>query len=116
MLDTNDFEELRALRFQALADPTRLRIIATLGRDPLCVCKIQAALGPIAPNLLSYHLGILRGAGLVSARRRGRWLDYTLEYGALRDLRASLPDAAGDAGTPTPPTVGEEPRSRDCCG
>jgi ArsR family transcriptional regulator, arsenate/arsenite/antimonite-responsive transcriptional repressor len=46
----------------------------------------------IAPNLLSYHLRILREAGLVIAIKRGRWVDYELTPDALDRLHAALPD------------------------
>jgi ArsR family transcriptional regulator, arsenate/arsenite/antimonite-responsive transcriptional repressor len=46
----------------------------------------------IAPNLLSYHLRILREAGLVIAIKRGRWVDYELTPDALERLHAALPD------------------------
>ncbi len=103
MIDTKEFELTRAHQFQALADPVRLEIVATLDGHPRCVCEIQAAVGPIAANLLSYHLGILRGAGLVQSKRRGRWLDYSLDLDAFANLRASLPQpVAGGAGGSAP--------------
>lgn len=46
----------------------------------------------VAPNLLSYHLKVLREAGLVEASRRGRWVDYRLAGGALEALRAAIPE------------------------
>jgi|GEM_PF-2293536 len=91
MFDTKELALTRAAQFQALADPVRLQIVAVLGTQPRCVCEIQSAVGPIAANLLSYHLGILRGAGLVTAQRRGRWIDYSLKADAFSALRASLP-------------------------
>ncbi len=75
----------------------RLQIVAVLQRGPRCVCEIQSVVGSIAANLLSYHLSALRNAGLVSAQRRGRWMDYQLEYAAFEDLRASLPRLAPTA-------------------
>ena len=45
----------------------------------------------MAPNLLSYHLRVLREAGLVDAARRGRWVDYRLSETALRRLRSAIP-------------------------
>ena len=102
MLDAKLLEATRAAQFQALADPVRLQIVAALARRPHCVCEIQSAIGPIAANLLSYHLAILRGAGLVSAQRRGRWLDYRLELAALSALRDSLP---GGVATQDPATA-----------
>jgi ArsR family transcriptional regulator len=46
---------------------------------------------PIAANLLSYHLKVLRGAGLVTTSRRGRWVDYALADDAFERLVAALP-------------------------
>jgi len=55
-----------------------------------CVCDLQAEVA-VAPNLLSYHLRVLREAGLVTSARRGRWIDYRLAHGALERLDAALP-------------------------
>lgn len=97
MIDTKNLELIRAAQFQALADPVRIQIVAVLHKGPRCVCEIHSAIGPIAANLLSYHLGILRNAGLVTAQRRGRWLDYRLEYAVFEEMRADLPHFARDA-------------------
>ena len=67
--------ETAVQRYAALADPTRLRILATLSATSRCVCDVQAAV-PVAPNLLSYHLRVLREAGLIVGVRRGRWVNY----------------------------------------
>ena len=93
MIDTINAEALAvsAAQFRALGDPARLRVLQLLQSGPLCVCKIQAALGEIAPNLLSYHLGILRSADLVLVQRRGRWLDYRLNESVLKALRDHVP-------------------------
>lgn len=82
--------ESRAGTFGALSDPIRLSILDRLGRDQCCVCELQGALD-IAPNLLSYHLRILREAGLVEATRRGRWVDYRLADDAVAMVTAALP-------------------------
>src|SRR5665811_1000129 len=58
-----------------------------------CVCKLQEQV-PIAGNLLSYHLKVLREAGLVTSSRRGRWIDYTLADDAAERMRAALPGAS----------------------
>jgi ArsR family transcriptional regulator len=73
-----------------LSDPIRLSILDRLGRDQCCVCELQGALD-IAPNLLSYHLRILREAGLVEATRRGRWVDYRLADDGVAMVTAALP-------------------------
>lgn len=56
------------------------------------MCDLQAQT-PIAANLLSYHLKVLREAGLVTTSRRGRWIDYALADEVLDRLRAALPGA-----------------------
>ena len=103
-----------AAQFQALADPVRLQIVTVLQGGSRCVCEIQSAIGPIAGNLLSYHLGILRNAGLVSAQRRGRWLDYRLEYAAFAELCAGLPQRApaGESDSDVARKIREQPSDK----
>jgi len=85
--------------FAALADPIRLDIVKRLAAcDQRCVCDLLSDSG-VAPNLLSYHLGVLRKAGLIKAKRRGRWMDYRLVAEALERLAGSLPASAGKDGT-----------------
>lgn len=79
-----------AQRFKAMSDPTRLAILALLEPGTRCVCEIQPRLG-IAPNLLSHHLKMLREAGLVSAQKNGRRIEYSLEPSALLQLHAAIP-------------------------
>lgn len=83
--------ESRAALFSALSDPIRLRILDSLSAEQECVCEIQARIPDIAPNLLSYHLRVLREAGLVESSRRGRWIDYRLVHDADQTLEAALP-------------------------
>ncbi len=75
----------------AVGDPTRLGILRQLAdQGATCVCNL--AVDPsIAPNLLSYHLKVLREAGLVETARRGRWIDYALAGDALDRLHSALP-------------------------
>jgi ArsR family transcriptional regulator len=75
---------------QAVADPVRWLVLATLAGAPRCVCRLQEEV-PIAGNLLSYHLRVLREAGLVTTSRRGRWVDYALADDAWERMRAALP-------------------------
>jgi len=63
--------------FKALADETRLRILALLSHGELCVCHLHEALGISQPNV-SRHLAILRAAGIVEDRREGKWIHYRL--------------------------------------
>jgi len=83
--------EATAAGFAALADPIRLDVLARLddGAEH-CVCELLRGTG-LAGNLLSYHLGVLRRAGLIAARRRGRWVDYRSIPEALDGLRRAIP-------------------------
>jgi ArsR family transcriptional regulator len=63
--------------FKALADGTRLRVLKLLGRGELCVCEIAAALDLEQPRL-SFHLRILKEAGIILDRRQERWIVYRL--------------------------------------
>jgi len=58
-----------------LSDPTRLRLLARLGRDEVCVCDLQAEVGRDQPTV-SRHLAMLRKYGLVTCRKEGRWSHY----------------------------------------
>lgn len=80
----------------AVADPIRLQLLHMLVGQTRCVCDLQPE-PPIPGNLLSYHLKVLRGAGLIEGTRRGRWIDYSLAEGALERLHAALPDPASVA-------------------
>lgn len=61
----------------ALSDTSRLRIISALNGGELCVCQITELLG-LAPSTVSKHLSLLRGNGLISSRKDGRWMYYRL--------------------------------------
>ena len=61
--------------FKALGDKTRLRILALLGNNEVCVCHIHDSLGLPQPTV-SRHLGYLRKSGLVAVRRDGVWMHY----------------------------------------
>ena len=73
----------RAARwFHALSDPTRLQIVEMLSHGERCVCELQTSLDA-AQSRLSFHLRVLKDAGLVSDSREGRWCYYTLNGEAL---------------------------------
>lgn len=65
------------LFFRALADRTRLRLINLMGRSEVCVCYFVEILGATQP-LISRHLAYLRRAGIVAARRDGKWMHYRI--------------------------------------
>ncbi len=77
--------------FQALSDPTRLQILGLLRGGERCVCELTGVLDA-AQSRLSFHLKVLKDAGLVSDRREGRWIYYTIRSGVLDDLRGALDD------------------------
>ncbi len=75
--------------FGALAEPLRLSILRELRQRPLCVCELEPELGA-AQSLLSYHLKVLRDAGLIEAARLGRRTEYRIRPAALRRLAAAI--------------------------
>ena len=95
----------RAVRlFHALSDQTRLDILERLRRGDRCVCELTDALDA-AQSRLSFHLRVLKDAGLVTDRREGRWMYYTVNAEAL----AEVADLAQTLATPLPP------RADGCC-
>ena len=85
-----------ALLFKALADDTRLRLINLMGEDEVCVCFFVEVLKINQPKI-SRHLAYLRRAGVVSARREGKWIHYGLvdppnrhAANIFREVRAGL--------------------------
>jgi ArsR family transcriptional regulator len=62
---------------QAMVDPTRVRIIAALRRGELCVCELVDAL-EISQSTLSGHLQVLRRTRMVTIKKEGRWIYYSL--------------------------------------
>jgi ArsR family transcriptional regulator, arsenate/arsenite/antimonite-responsive transcriptional repressor len=63
--------------FRALADRTRLRLVNLMAGGEICVCFLVEALGISQPKV-SRHLAYLRRAGVVAARRDGKWMHYRL--------------------------------------
>lgn len=101
--------------FDAVADATRRRILALLvNQGELCVCELTAAVDDIQPKI-SRHLGVLKDAGVVVARREGTWIFYrlahslpgwagalleTLPAGAVPELKADLKRLRAMTGRP----------------
>jgi ArsR family transcriptional regulator len=92
VLDRSPVEREEAVALLAVAaDPVRWRLLAELaGAGTRCVCDLQPV-GGVAPNVLSYHLKVLRQAGLVTSAKRGRWVDYTIADDAHTRIAAALP-------------------------
>ena len=74
---------------KALADETRLSIIGLLAcaKGGLCVCEVEAHVGHLSQPTISHHLKLLRDAGLVTSERRGTWVYYAIDKGAVSRLR-----------------------------
>jgi ArsR family transcriptional regulator len=70
--------------FHALSDPTRLGIVMRLTGGERCVCELTDALDA-AQSRLSFHLRVLKDAGLISDRRDGRWVHYSLNRDAIEE-------------------------------
>jgi DNA-binding transcriptional ArsR family regulator len=86
-----------------LSDPTRLKLLARIGREEVCVCDLQAFVERDQPTV-SRHLAMLRKCGLVERRKEGRWCHYR---------RTALPPALArlvDLATPSP-----RGKRRSCC-
>jgi len=73
------------LAAKALADPTRVRVLAALHEGELCVCELCDALD-ITQSTLSTHLQVIREADLVQTRKEGKWVYYALKPEAKRLL------------------------------
>jgi ArsR family transcriptional regulator len=92
--------------FHALSDETRLRIVGRLLSGEQCVCNLTDALDA-GQSRLSFHLKTLKDAGLVTDRRDGRWIHYSLNHDALSRIGALLGTLAEKAETVC---------GRKCCG
>lgn len=93
-----DVHRLRALRFVAEGGPA-----GPDGDEAVCACHVQDHLGLSQPAT-SYHLKILRQAGLVSAEKRGRWVHYRVSADGMEALRAFL-TGVEDAASALPEAV-----------
>jgi ArsR family transcriptional regulator, arsenate/arsenite/antimonite-responsive transcriptional repressor len=71
--------------FHALSDETRLEIVEMLGRGERCVCDLTDALDA-AQSRLSFHLKVLKDAGIVRDRKDGRWVHYELDREAFVEI------------------------------
>jgi ArsR family transcriptional regulator len=79
--------------FQALGDKTRLRLLNLMGDREICVCYLAEILAQPQPKV-SRHLAYLRRAGIVAARREGKWMHYRIvmppNIGAAQVLHRTL--------------------------
>jgi len=85
---------------KALSDENRVRTLMFLRDGELCVCQLIEMLG-LAPSTVSKHMALLHGAGLVEARKEGRWMFYrlpdkTASGAAVAALKLVQESLAGD--------------------
>src|SRR3954452_12192140 len=90
--------------FHALSDETRLEIISLLRKGERCVCELTDSLDA-AQSRLSFHLRVLRDAGIVRDRKDGRWVHYELDPDAFEEIESLL-----SAMKPRP-----QLKSKGCC-
>ena len=103
---TVEFDTIKELSeyLKVVADANRLQILCLLNKGERCVCNIHEPLG-LPQNLTSHHLKALREAGLVNARREGKWIYYsvneekvTLLSGLYRQIIQGGSDGDQDTG------------------
>ena len=90
--------------FHALSDETRLEIIAMLRSGERCVCDLTEALDA-AQSRLSFHLKVLKDAGIVRDRKDGRWVHYELDREAFEEIEELVAAMKPATGT----------NARNCC-
>jgi len=113
MNDENHLAEMENL-FLALADKTRLRILNLMREDEVCVCYFTEVLGESQPKI-SRHLAYLRNAGIVSARREGKWMNYKIEFPENAFAAALLGDTLRWLKSQTEMSGEYEKLARVCC-
>jgi ArsR family transcriptional regulator len=77
--------------FHALSEPIRLQILEQLRDGEQCVCELTGVFNT-GQSRLSFHLRVLKEAGLINDRPEGRWMYYSLNVGGIKEL-ASLVNA-----------------------
>jgi len=80
--------------FHALGDEKRLAVLKRLVSGERCVCELAEAAG-VGQSLLSFHLRVLKDAGLVRVRRVGRWGFYSVDVETVGGLQSFLGDLGG---------------------
>jgi ArsR family transcriptional regulator len=100
--------------FHALSDETRVQILDMLASGEKCVCDLQGAVGA-AQSRLSFHLKVLRDAGLVNDRKQGRWNFYSLRPEVLEEMAAYLQERKPEPGAWSACACGEEHDQGACC-
>lgn len=79
----------QAIKFKALCDENRLRIVEQLKEGQKCACELLDILNITQPTL-SHHMKILCASGLVEGQKDGRWMHYSLNEVEFSDLRSYI--------------------------
>lgn len=88
-IDPQRARAVAALRFRALGDETRIRLLELLTAGERTVADLMEATA-LGQSLVSHHLRTLRGAGLVTTRREGRWIFYRTNQPAVASAKLVL--------------------------
>jgi len=83
--------------YKALSDQTRLRALAAVEHNELCLCQLTGLLG-LAPSTVSKHMSLLSRAGLVQSRKDGRWVYYSLAPKSDKGIWEHLKPIMADLG------------------
>ena len=106
----------QALRvFGALSDESRLRMVYALRRGELCVCQLIDLMG-LSPSTVSKHLSILRDAGLLDSRKKGRWVYYRLADQAILPMMGEKAAPIFRSLEKTPTVKADDKHLKQICG
>lgn len=100
--------------FLALSHPMRLRLLQLLGGREVCVCELVEALGQPQPKI-SQHLAALRNAGIVAARREGKWMHYRIVPAREERARRVVNEAIKWLGDNREAQASGAVKGLDCC-
>lgn len=89
-MEDKDFEESYKI-IKALSDVNRMMILHTLTNGEKCACKILADFNIKQPTL-SHHMKILTECGLVSSRKEGKWMHYSLNVDKIEQFQTFITD------------------------
>lgn len=92
-------EQKIAVIFRALGDENRIRILKMLSGGEKCACKLLEALNIRQPTL-SHHMKILCDAGIVTGRKEGKWIHYSICCDGVRQIQALMKELLADADIP----------------
>ncbi len=113
MMDMSYLTKLEIL-FMALADKTRLRLLNLMRDEEVCVCFFTEVLADSQPKI-SRHLAYLRNAGIVEARRDGKWMHYSISWPEDDGLRNVLIEVLGSLGKRPEMHADREKYETVCC-